>query len=142
MVPVGLSVGVLGLGEAGSRIAADLAAAGATVVAYDPADVGVVGGVLRAGDPADAVRDVDLVLAVTAGADAMSALTQAIGAIPRGALYADLSTSAAPTKRELASIADRAGLLFVDVALMSTVPGKGLFTPALASGPGAQGYVG
>ncbi|HEX6418488.1 MAG TPA: DUF1932 domain-containing protein, partial [Acidimicrobiales bacterium] len=34
-----------------------------------------------------------------------------------------------------------AGLRFVDVALMSTVPGTGLRTPALASGPGARAFV-
>ncbi len=30
--------------------------------------------------------------------------------------------------------------MFVDVALMSTVPGKGIRTPALVAGPGAESY--
>ena len=42
----GLTVAVFGLGEAGSEIAAGLAAAGALVRGYDPAEVGDVVGVV------------------------------------------------------------------------------------------------
>ena len=58
-----LSVAVFGLGEAGGALAADLAAAGAVVTGYDPADVPRRAGVRRADDPVDAVAGADLVLA-------------------------------------------------------------------------------
>ena len=80
-------------------------------------------------------------IALTASADAMTAATQALGSIPPSALYADLSTSDPVLKRSLAEVVDRRGLQFVDVALMAPVPGKGLLTPALASGTGADRYV-
>jgi 3-hydroxyisobutyrate dehydrogenase len=132
---------VFGLGEAGSLLAGDLAGAGIEVHGYDPADVGTPNGVLRHDDPRGAARDADLVLAVTAAADATTALTQALDVIPRWAIYADLATAPAGLERLLAEIAAGAGLGFVDVALMSTVPGSGLRTPALASGPAARAFV-
>ena len=50
-----LRVAVLGLGEAGARLAADLAAAGADVHGYDP---------LQGGTPEEAVAGSDVVLSV------------------------------------------------------------------------------
>ncbi len=138
----GLTVGFFGLGEAGSLISADLAAAGAAVTGYDPAPTDTPHNVQRATDPRPAVAGADLVMAVTAAGDAMSALTQAIDAIPAGAVYADLATASAGRKRDLAEVAAGRSLLFVDVALMAMVPGNGLFGKSLASGPGAERYVG
>jgi 3-hydroxyisobutyrate dehydrogenase-like beta-hydroxyacid dehydrogenase len=132
---------VFGLGEAGSLIAGVLAAAGIEVHGYDPAEVGTPAGVVRHDAPRAATRDADLVLAITAAADATTALGQALDAIPRGAVYADLSTASAGLERRLATIAADAGLGFVDVALMAPVPGTGLRTPALASGPAAAAFV-
>ncbi len=137
-----MRVCVFGLGEAGSLIAGDLAAAGAEVNGYDPADVGTPPGVVRHADPVSAVRDASLVLAVTAAADAPGARAQALDAIPAGATYADLATAPAGLKVQLAATAAGAGLGFADVALMAPVPGNGLRTPALASGPGAVAFVG
>ncbi|MFP3902459.1 MAG: NAD(P)-binding domain-containing protein, partial [Acidimicrobiia bacterium] len=116
---------VFGLGEAGSAIAADLVAAGVDVHGHDPAEVSTPPGVCRHGDPRAAVDGAGLVLAVTAAADATTALTQALDAIPRRAVYADLSTASAGLKRRLAGIAAGAELRFVDVALMAPVPGTG-----------------
>lgn len=134
-------IALFGLGEAGSLFAADFVAADVEVIAYDPAPVGTPHGVTRTAKPAEAVRSAELIVALTAGADSMTALTQALDAIPKSALYADLSTASAGAKRALANTASAAGLLFTDVALMGTVPGRGLRTPALASGPGAARYV-
>jgi hypothetical protein len=43
---------------------------------------------------------------------------------------------------DLADTAALRGLPFADVALMAPVPGNGLATPSLASGPGAESYGG
>jgi 3-hydroxyisobutyrate dehydrogenase-like beta-hydroxyacid dehydrogenase len=132
---------VFGLGEAGSLISADLAAAGVDVRGFDPAPVATPPGVDRHADPTSAVAGAEVVIALTAAGDAMAALTQALDAIGPGALYADLSTSAAGAKRRLAGVAADAGLDFADVAMMSIVPGNGLRVPALVSGPGADRFV-
>ena len=54
---------MLGLGEAGGRLAADLAAAGAEVHGYDPVAVSTPEGVARAPSPAEAVAGSEVVLA-------------------------------------------------------------------------------
>lgn len=135
-----MNVAVFGLGEAGSLFAADLAAAGATVRAYDPAAVATPGAVERCGEPSAAVADAEIVLALVAAADAMTAATQALDAIPAGAVYADLGAGSAGLKRELAAVVEPR-LAFVDVAMMTTVPGHGLAVPSLASGSAAERYV-
>lgn len=134
-------VAIFGLGEAGSLFAADLASLGIDVDAYDPADVDTPPGIQRHDKPNDAVSEADVVLALTGGADAETAIKQALDDIPKSALYADLSTNSAGTKNTLATTAKSAGLEFVDVAMMTTVPGHGLRTPSLASGDGASRYI-
>lgn len=133
-----LKVAVFGLGEAGGEIAADLAAAGVEVRGYDPASVTTPVGVARIADPAGAVAGADVVLAVTAAKHAMSAATQALDEIEPPAMYVDLSTAAPATKREIAGVVEGRAIRFADVALMSTVPGKGIRTPALVSGAAAD----
>jgi 3-hydroxyisobutyrate dehydrogenase-like beta-hydroxyacid dehydrogenase len=132
-----MRITVFGLGEAGSLIAADLVAAGQDVCGYDPADVVTPAGVECFDDPRLAVAGADIVLSLTASADAPTALGQALAEIPDKAIYADFSTSSALVKRGLGELAATRGLGFADVALMSIVPGNGLRTPALASGSAA-----
>ena len=141
MTLAGLTVGFFGLGEAGSLISADLAAAGATVTGYDPAPRPAPEGVRQTDDPREAVQGAGLVMAATAAADAMGALAQALDQIPTDAVYADLSTASATRKQDLAAVAASRSLAFVDVALMAMVPGNGLYGASLASGPGAERYV-
>lgn len=136
-----MRITVFGLGEAGSLYAADLVASGAEVHGYDPAPAATPDGVARHDDAIAAVSDADVVLALTAAADASTAIAQALDALPPTAVYADCSTASAGLKRQLAATAADAGVSFVDVALMSPVPGRGLRTPALASGPGASRFV-
>jgi 3-hydroxyisobutyrate dehydrogenase-like beta-hydroxyacid dehydrogenase len=136
----GMLVTVFGLGEAGSLIAADLAAAGAEVHGYDPADVPTPDRVIRHETPTAAVKGARLVMAITAASDAQGAIAQAWNEMRRGTVYADLSTAPPLFKEDLGDTAALRGLAFADVALMGTVPGNGLSTPALASGPGAVTY--
>jgi len=133
-----MRVTVFGLGEAGSWIAADLVEAGASVHGYDPADVPTPPGVTRHQTPQPSVVGSQLVLAATSAVDARRALAQAD--MTPGTIYADLSTSPPGLKEELAQHATSAGLPFADVALMAPVPGHGLATPSLVSGPGALRY--
>jgi 3-hydroxyisobutyrate dehydrogenase-like beta-hydroxyacid dehydrogenase len=137
--PSTVAVAVLGLGEAGSEIATDLAAAGALVYGYDPkvAAPAVVHG--RASD-AEAVSEAQLVVALTSAHEALETLQLALPGMGAGALYADLNTGSAGLKASLAEVAAAAGVAFCDVALMAPVPGLGLRTPMLASGPAADDY--
>jgi 3-hydroxyisobutyrate dehydrogenase-like beta-hydroxyacid dehydrogenase len=133
----GLSVAVLGLGEAGSAIAADLVAAGARVLAYDPvaADVEGVG---RAAGERQAVQGADIVISANAAAVAVEVARAAAPGLAAGQVYADVNTSAPALKREVAALVEPAA--FADVGLLGPVPGHGLRTPALVSGPGARRF--
>jgi 3-hydroxyisobutyrate dehydrogenase-like beta-hydroxyacid dehydrogenase len=132
-----VTVAVLGLGEAGGEIARDLAAAGAAVRAYDPA-VPAPAGIAAATGEADAATGADLVLSVNSASDSLGALRAGLPGV-RGAIWADLNTAAPALKRELADLAAAREIPFADVAIMAPVPGRGLRTPMLASGPGAAG---
>lgn len=129
---------MLGLGEAGSRIASDLAAAGADVRGYDPAGIDVPG-VSVVPDIATAVRDCDVVLSLNAANVALDVARSAFPAVQRETVYADLNTGSPQLKQELASLAPDARR-FADVALLGGVPARGVGTPALASGGGAEAF--
>lgn len=131
-------IAIIGLGEAGAAIGADLAAAGAQVRGWDVRDDAVVEGVLRAAGPAQAAAGSDVVLSINAAAAAGDAARAVVPSLTDGQVYADLNSAGAPLKRELAQIVAPSGALFADVALMAPVPGRGVQTPALASGPGAE----
>ena len=108
--------------------------------ALDPAAPSTPDGVVRHDDPASAVAEADLVLAVTSASGAAAALESVVAVLPPGAVYADLSTASPGSKHRLGSTAAAAGVGFVDVALMAPVPGNGLRAPSLAAGPAAEAF--
>jgi 3-hydroxyisobutyrate dehydrogenase-like beta-hydroxyacid dehydrogenase len=138
MAPV--TVALLGLGEAGSIIARDLAAAGVDVRGFDPAGGGDIPGMRRVAGARAAVDGSDIVLSVTAASAALDAAREAAGALREGQLYADLNASGAALKRAVAEVVAPTGAQFADVALMGVVPRDGLRTPALVCGPGADAF--
>jgi 3-hydroxyisobutyrate dehydrogenase-like beta-hydroxyacid dehydrogenase len=130
-----MQVAVLGLGEAGGRIAADLVAAGCAVRGWDPA--GPRAGAAYAGSAREAVTGAEVVLSVNSAAVALDVAADVAGLLAETALYADLNTGSPALKRELARSL-RAE--FADVALVGVVPNTGLATHALASGAGAARF--
>jgi 3-hydroxyisobutyrate dehydrogenase-like beta-hydroxyacid dehydrogenase len=146
-----LVIAFLGLGEAGSVIARDLAAAGVQVRGYDPA-VTATPPVINTASEAEAARGAHLVLSVNSAKAAVDALTAGLpglrqeglvgsqGRLAEIPLWADLNTASPGTKRQLAAIAAEALVPFADVAMMAPVPGPGLRVPMLASGVGAARY--
>jgi 3-hydroxyisobutyrate dehydrogenase-like beta-hydroxyacid dehydrogenase len=132
-----LTVAVLGLGEAGSAIAGDLVAAGASVRGFDPA-AGAPAGVEVFEDARGAAAGSDVVLSVNAATVAVEVARSAVAGLGAGQVYADLNTAGAALKRTVADVVAATGAAFADVALMTPVPGRGLRTPALASGAGAE----
>jgi 3-hydroxyisobutyrate dehydrogenase-like beta-hydroxyacid dehydrogenase len=133
------AIGMVGLGEAGSAIAADLIGAGASVRGWDPAASGPEG-VTQAKDAPDAAAGADIVMSANAAAVALDVARSVAPALRDGQLFADLNTAAPVLKRELSEAIASTGALFADVALIGPVPGNGLSTPALVSGPGAERF--
>jgi 3-hydroxyisobutyrate dehydrogenase-like beta-hydroxyacid dehydrogenase len=135
-----LNVAVLGLGEAGSAIAGDLVAAGASVRGFDPVTGESIAGVERAADACAAVTGADVVLSVNAAAAALEAAGSAAAGLRAGQIYADLNSAGAALKRAVAQVVAPTGAVFADVALMGMVPRDGLRTAVLVSGPGADAF--
>lgn len=130
-----MEIAVLGLGEAGGRIAVDLVAAGCAVRGWDPARRPA--GIANAAGDREAVRGADVVLSLNSAAVAFEVAVRVAGELGGGALYADLNTASPGLKRQLA---EALPVPFADVALIGVVPSSGLATPALASGAGADRF--
>ena len=133
-------IAVLGLGEAGSAIAADLLAAGAAVSGWDPAGAPDLDGLSFAADNVEAVAGAGVVLSVNWASVALEVAAEVAPALSPDTVFADLNTAAPDLKREVAATVEP-GARFADVALLSPVPGRGLATPAFASGSGAAALV-
>lgn len=127
-------IAVLGIGEAGSAIIEDLLASQVEVRAYDPR-VAAPRWTVACRNEADATRDADLVLSVNSAADSVSAALAGGPACRPGAIWADLNT-AAPERKTEVEAALPSIVRVADIALMAPVPGRGLRTPMIASGPG------
>ena len=135
-----IRVALLGLGEAGSAFAADFIALGLPTAGWDPVPTRTVSGLRRAESACEAVTGADLVLSLNSGASALPAAEAAAAAFSPRSLFADLNTTGIAVKREIAAAVHSAGASFADVALLAPVPGRGVRTPALASGDGAARY--
>jgi 3-hydroxyisobutyrate dehydrogenase-like beta-hydroxyacid dehydrogenase len=140
MAPATGPIGFLGLGEAGSAIARDLVAAGASVRGWDPL-VPRVDTVATTACAADVATGAHVVISLNSAADAVDAARSVAAGLGSGQVYADGNTAAPARKREVAAVIAPTGAQFVDVALMQSVPGRGLKVPVLASGPGAACFV-
>lgn len=129
-----MRIAVLGLGEAGTIYATDLAARGAAVAAADPRATSAPPGVVLAATTAEAVRDAELVLSLVGGRSAPAALAAALPAMAPDAIFADMNTAGPHEKRRLAESAAAQGIAFADVAVLAPAPRARLDTPLLVSG--------
>ena len=132
-------VALLGLGEAGSALAADLVAQGVRVWGWDPDPSRSVAGVEPLQEPAD-VAVAEIVLSVNSPSAALDAARDASQAMTAGHVYVDANTASARLKREVAAEIEPSGAAFVDAALLDPVPAGGIRTRCLASGPGADRF--
>ncbi|MDB5070289.1 MAG: 6-phosphogluconate dehydrogenase-like protein [Candidatus Eremiobacteraeota bacterium] len=137
-----ISIAVLGLGEAGSLIARDLARGGAAVRGWDPDLHGDLAGIPIASSFAEAVRGADVVLSVNWAIAALDVAREAFPLLRPGCIYADLNTAGPSLKQELAAIVAPSGAAFVDVAMMTPVPPLGVRVPMFLAGDGAVALAG
>jgi 3-hydroxyisobutyrate dehydrogenase-like beta-hydroxyacid dehydrogenase len=130
------AIALLGLGEAGGRLARDLRAAGVAVRGWDPLPETEP----DAASATDAADGADVVLSANSAVDATDAVRSVLDVLGAGRVFADLNTGSPELKSELARLVAPTGATFADVALMAPVPARGVGTPALASGDGAQRF--
>jgi 3-hydroxyisobutyrate dehydrogenase-like beta-hydroxyacid dehydrogenase len=133
------AIAVLGLGEAGTAIATDIAQAGNRVLGFDPVR-SAPDGIETVATASEAAGAADVVLSVNSAAVAVEVAEAVAPALEERHLYADLNAGAPALKRAIAALVDARGASFADVALMEPVPDWGVRTPALASGAGAEKF--
>lgn len=135
-----VAVAVIGLGEAGSRYATGLSAAGARVLGFDAHHTPGLPGVEQPGDLAATVHDADLVLSLVHGRVAEDVAGGVIPLLYSHTVYADLNAASPEAKRAVAEIAAVHGVRMTDVAVLAPVPRAGHATPLLAAGDGAAAF--
>ena len=143
------SIALIGFGEVGQILARELSAGGSTptLSAYDllfgdPASgpsKAIAGVAVRRGASAvDVVNDADLIVsAVTAAQDLDSARSVTAGLKP-GAIFLDLNSASPGQKVASAQAIDAAGGRYVEAAVMSPFPPKGMGSPMLLGGPHSE----
>ena len=143
-------VALIGFGEVGQTLAADLIKAGAEVSAYDilfgdpdsvPSRAVRTIPVRKATSASDAIAPAELIVsAVTAAAD-VDAARSMIPGIPRGAFYIDLNSVSPATKTVCARIVEDAGGRYVEAAVMTPIHPKGIASPMLLGGAHAAAFL-
>jgi 3-hydroxyisobutyrate dehydrogenase-like beta-hydroxyacid dehydrogenase len=149
-VSVPKQIGVIGFGEVGRILAADLGRAGVRVAAWDIlfTDPGsaprraLSGTEVRAAvDTADAVSGAELVISAVTAARTTEAARAAASAIESGAFFLDLNSVSPQCRREAASLLEARSARYIEAAVMAPVPPRGIATAMLLGGPHAAEFL-
>jgi 3-hydroxyisobutyrate dehydrogenase-like beta-hydroxyacid dehydrogenase len=143
---------MVGFGEAGSILGAELAAAGRDVVAYDilldtPASRGPMlekarqARVLAADTLGAAVQDADLVISAVTASSSAEVAASASKVLRAGQIFLDINSCSPDTKRSNAEAVERSGADYVESAVMAPVPPQRLKVPMLLGGSRAAEWV-
>ena len=133
---------IIGFGEVGRIFARDLLARGvARITAYDPAPVAREHSVTLLADPVSAVAGADLVISSVTAASAYDALQAILPGLAHGPFVLDVNSVSPGTKQANAQAVEGAGGRYVEAAVMTSVPPKGLASPMWLGGPHAEAFL-
>lgn len=131
------AVAFLGLGHMGFPMAAHLAAAGHTVVGFDPAlarDAGPLS-VVMAASASEAVAEAHVVITMLqSGAQVIGVYTEVLGAAPESSLFIDSSTIDVESSLRAHALAEAAGHRSIDAPVSGGVVGAEAATLAFMVG--------
>jgi 3-hydroxyisobutyrate dehydrogenase-like beta-hydroxyacid dehydrogenase len=142
-------IGIVGLGEAGSAIAAGLQETGqAEVAGFDARlDVPAVReraagtGIHLASSLADLADSSEVVLCLTHASTALVVARAIAPHLGDGHVYSDWNSGGPQLKKDVAAVITPSGAAFVDGAVMAAVPRPRHRVPVLLSGDGAERLV-
>ena len=141
------AIGIVGFGEVGSIFARDLHRTGlvSRITVFDTADAARAranaAGYAVAGSAAEVGAQSDLVfIAVTAGSDLEAAQSLA-GGLAAAPLVVDVNSVSPSTKQHAAQVIEAAGGRYVEAAVMTSVPPKGIASPMLLGGPHREALI-
>jgi 3-hydroxyisobutyrate dehydrogenase-like beta-hydroxyacid dehydrogenase len=134
-------IAMVGFGEAGSILGAELAAKGGEVVTYDillntPAmlEKAKQARVSAAQSFDAAVKDADLVISAVTAASSGDVALGASKALRAGQIFLDINSCSPATKRSNAQLVESSGAAYVEAAVMAPVPPQRLKVPMLLGG--------
>ena len=134
-----MHIAILGLGEAGSAFANDLATMGIAVSGWDPNPKRTLNKKIRfAKNNRDAAKDADIILSVNLSLVSEAIAKEVLPVLNAGKIYVEMNTSSPQKKIAVYEILKSSGVQYVDLAIMAPVPPRGIKTPFTASGPGAK----
>lgn len=118
-----MRIGFIGLGNMGAPMAANLAAAGHEVVGFDTV-ADAPAGVTRVGSAAEAARGTEVVVTMLPnGAILRAVAAEVVPAMAAGAVFVDCSTVEVDAARDVAAMANAAGLGWLDAPVSGGVGG-------------------
>lgn len=144
-----MKVALIGFGEVGQILATALAGQ-AELSAYDtlfsradsiPSRALGLFEMRRGENGADAASGADLVISAVTAAQDQAAAQAAAGDLKPGAIFVDLNSVSPGQKIASAAIVEAAGGRYVEAAVMSPFPPKGVASPMLLGGPHAQAFL-
>lgn len=148
---VGFScVALIGFGEVGQTLGADLLAAGASVTAYDPLFANPDSVPSRAlakirvaaeKTAPDAVKNAELVISAVTAASDIDAARSVVPGLPAGAFYLDVNSVSPGMKQACSTIIDCAGGRYVEAAVMTPIAPKRVASSMLLGGPHAADFI-
>lgn len=142
---------LLGFGEVGQTLAADLRAAGITqltafdLLFRDPQSAcsraAAKADVQAASSAGDAVADADLVISAVTAAQDVAAARSVVGALKRSAYFLDVNSVSPGVKQQTADLIEAAGGCYVEAAIMSPISPKRSGSPMLLGGRHAMTFL-
>lgn len=143
-----LNICLIGFGEVGQTLAADLAPKGVALSAWDILFTDVASGpskaadgVRRGEDAKDAAAGADLIISAVTAAQTLNAAESVLGALNHGAVFLDLNSASPGAKSKAAAIINEAGGKYVEAAVMSPIGPKRIACPMLFGGPYAEDFL-
>jgi len=143
-------IALIGYGEVGQILAADLHAAGARdVVLWDrlfptpasaPRRAAAASKAQVANSMAAALERRSLVISAVTAANCVPTAREAAASIAPGTIYFDLNSVAPQTKRTAAAAIETGGGRYVEAAVMSPIAPKRIGSPMLIGGPHASAF--
>jgi 3-hydroxyisobutyrate dehydrogenase-like beta-hydroxyacid dehydrogenase len=142
-------IAIIGFGEAGSILGAELAARGRDVVIYDilldsPGTRTALQAKARAAQvqtadtQAAAIEGASLAISAVTASSATAVASQAARSIRTGQIFLDINSVSPSTKREEAALIEAAGADYVEAAVMAPLPPQRLKVPMLLGGRRAR----
>ncbi len=140
---------IIGFGEVGQIFARQFAEAGiADIAVYDivfpdenapQTKAAATGPWKKCASAHDATMNADVVVSAVTAAGATDAAMSAV--MTKGAFFWDLNSVSPETKIGAADIIENSGGRYVEAAVMSSVPPKGIRSPMLLGGPHAREFI-